>query len=352
MANKKIEDLTALGTTFATADLFEVSRWTGSAFVSRKITGAEMSSTIPSSSLATDDQQINSSLVTRKILLGGSTNTDQVAIRNFADTISAFAVRGSGDILAGGATGSTTQNAIGGNVLIANTTGYQNNAFGANALKSNTTGYMNNAFGYQSLQSQAGAGFQNQAFGHKSGINVTTGKRNAFFGYESGLGITTGTDNLLLGRATGLSTSLTENVIINDGQQNQALRKDNNHNVIIGAEAAVATTATDGFVTTKETLQLTIDDVNTAPVLERMPDVVIDETDVVELRVEASDPEGDEVVILYEGWMDSNTKATTYNDAGTYTVTISASDGELTTSQDVVITVRDKNRAPTFVIPA
>lgn len=114
----------------------------------------------------------------------------------------------------------------------------------------------------------------------------------------------------------------------------------------------ITVTATDGLETAKETIQLTIDDINTAPVVERIPDIVIEETELVEINVDAYDPEGDEITIIYEGWIDTNTKATTYNDAGTYEVIITVSDGELTTSQEVSITVLDKNRAPTFVIPA
>ena len=55
MAGKKISELTALGTTFATTDLFEISKdMGGGTFASRKITGAELSSSI-SVSLAIGD---------------------------------------------------------------------------------------------------------------------------------------------------------------------------------------------------------------------------------------------------------------------------------------------------------
>ena len=46
MAGKKISELTALGTTFAATDLFEISSTSGGGFVSRKITGAEMTSSV------------------------------------------------------------------------------------------------------------------------------------------------------------------------------------------------------------------------------------------------------------------------------------------------------------------
>ena len=55
MAGKKISQLTALGTTFAATDLFEISKDDGGGtYVSRKITGAELSSSI-SASIAIGD---------------------------------------------------------------------------------------------------------------------------------------------------------------------------------------------------------------------------------------------------------------------------------------------------------
>ena len=55
MAGKKISELTALGTTFAATDLFEISKDDGGGtYVSRKITGAEISSSI-STSIAIGD---------------------------------------------------------------------------------------------------------------------------------------------------------------------------------------------------------------------------------------------------------------------------------------------------------
>ena len=264
MANKKIEDLTALGTTFATADLFEISRWTGSAFVSRKITGAEMSSTIPSSSLGTDNQQINSSLENRKIILGGSTSSDQLSVVNFGDTQEFFKVLGNGTIKAHGAGGIATNTLIGGSIATSITSGYQNSYFGNNSATSLTSGYTNTGVGYET-QKAITQGFSNSSVGHSSlkaitngdfnsavgyaaGLNLTQGVNNTFIGKSSGNGVTTGSNNVLIGKHLGLSAALSNNVIINDGQENQALRKDANHNVIIGAEAAVATTATDGFV--------------------------------------------------------------------------------------------------------
>ena len=59
---------------------------------------------------------------------------------------------------------------------------------------------------------------------------------------------------------------------------------------------------------------------------------------------------GDEVTIKYTGWMTSDTRETTYEDAGEYVVTITASDSELMSQVNVGITVKNRNRAPTFEI--
>jgi hypothetical protein len=62
------------------------------------------------------------------------------------------------------------------------------------------------------------------------------------------------------------------------------------------------------------------------------------------------DEEGDEVVVTYSGWMTTSTYQTTYDDAGTYTVTVTADDGngQITTT-DITIVVEDVNRPPVFV---
>ena len=55
MAGKKISELTALGTTFGATDLFEISKASGGGFVSRKITGAEMTSSLPGTTYTAGD---------------------------------------------------------------------------------------------------------------------------------------------------------------------------------------------------------------------------------------------------------------------------------------------------------
>lgn len=53
----------------------------------------------------------------------------------------------------------------------------------------------------------------------------------------------------------------------------------------------------------------------------------------------ASDPDGDILTFSYSGWMGSSDYITGYGDAGTYTVTVTVSDGSLTDSRDVAVNV-------------
>ncbi len=109
-------------------------------------------------------------------------------------------------------------------------------------------------------------------------------------------------------------------------------------------------TATDGTATSTTTFKLIVTDINTAPVMERIQDITVDEGDTVTISPKVEDPEGDEVTIKYTGWMTVEQKTTDYDDEGEYTVTVTASDGELETSQVVKITVQDKNRPPCFCL--
>jgi hypothetical protein len=105
---------------------------------------------------------------------------------------------------------------------------------------------------------------------------------------------------------------------------------------------------TDG--TTVVSLQWTVDiaNVDRPPVLETIPDITVKETEIVIIKPEGSDPDvEDEVEFLISDPVgDSGVWETTYDDAGVYTVTVTASDGELDDSQDVEVTVVNVNRPP------
>lgn len=78
---EKISGYTGISTsTFAVDDLFDISVFTGSGYVTRKITGAQLKAGLSSSSLATDDQVIDEA--ERNIDLNGTSATDKLNIRD------------------------------------------------------------------------------------------------------------------------------------------------------------------------------------------------------------------------------------------------------------------------------
>ena len=143
----------------------------------------------------------------------------------------------------------------------------QNTAFGVTALASNTSGNAVTAIGYQAgnantdsshntyIGNQSGriatganntfvgsgtgqaniGGAQNTFLGTFAGYDVTTGTYNTLVGYNVGRGLTTGNYNTIIGGdVTGLSTSLSNTIILADGQGNQRLYINSSGNVGIG----------------------------------------------------------------------------------------------------------------------
>lgn len=119
-------------------------------------------------------------------------------------------------------------------------------------------------------------------------------------------------------------------------------------------EYTITVTATDGEDSTTQEVTIFLEPRNRAPVIIVEDEIVVNEGEMLRLRdyVTISDPDGDEVVVTYNGWMQTSSKQLDYTDAGEYVVTISASDEELTTTQEVGITVRNINRPPVFTTPA
>jgi hypothetical protein len=151
--------------------------------------------------------------------------------------------------------------------LLNNTTGFNNTSLGYQASKANTTGFLNTAVGYLALAqgtsasrnvavgfgaltslsnqernvavgnnalSQATTAFSNTAIGDQAGNSLTTGYGNTFVGAGStGNGITTGIYNTIIGASvTGLSSSLSNTIILADGQGNQRLVVNSSGNAV------------------------------------------------------------------------------------------------------------------------
>jgi len=108
----------------------------------------------------------------------------------------------------------------------------------------------------------------------------------------------------------------------------------------------------DGTDVITEKFNVFIENINTRPYLASIPEIVVDEGETIKINVNATDAEGDDLTITFNGWMTSDIYTTTYDDAGTHYVKVVVSDGVLETSQNVKIVVNNVNRPPVFIVPA
>lgn len=226
----------------------------------------------------------------------GALSTDiAFRVRNSADTLNIIQVNGRGDAFIGQGAGRLTTGLfntfVGIQAGFNNITGTENTAIGVNAGFGNLSSfntYLGSSagangttatgclfLGYAAGQNSnaqygvfigyaastaggngtvaigysagAGTGIHNLSLGQSSGLGMTTGSFNTHLGYRSvGSGVTTGNYNNLLGSDIVVG-NVSNNAVLADNQGNQAIRKDANHNVLLGREIALATNATNGF---------------------------------------------------------------------------------------------------------
>ncbi len=115
---------------------------------------------------------------------------------------------------------------------------------------------------------------------------------------------------------------------------------------------AVSVTATDGADKTEKLVSVIVNHRNQAPVISIDSEIRAEETDRVVLKPTIVDPEGDTFTAMYGEPFDADgVWVTDYADAGTYSVTITATDsnGESSTAT-VTVVIYDRNRAPVFKI--
>ena len=110
----------------------------------------------------------------------------------------------------------------------------------------------------------------------------------------------------------------------------------------------------DGISDTEQIWSVTVNNVNRKPQLASIDSIEVMETDTIKLSAEGWDDDGDTLTYLIDDdrfAQDGNvfTWATTYDDAGSHTATISVSDGADTVIQQVKITVENVNRAPVIL---
>ncbi len=111
---------------------------------------------------------------------------------------------------------------------------------------------------------------------------------------------------------------------------------------------SIPVTVSDGEDSVTQTVSFTVTPANNPPVIENFGDITVNEGETIVFNPTVTDPDGDEVSYFYSGYMTSNTRETTYGDAGEYRVTLTATDGVASTTQTVSVTVIKVNRPPVF----
>ncbi|MBD3355178.1 hypothetical protein GF361_04295 [Candidatus Woesearchaeota archaeon] len=113
-------------------------------------------------------------------------------------------------------------------------------------------------------------------------------------------------------------------------------------------EYLITVTASDGKLETSRKVLLIVERVNVAPKITDVPDnIEVEEGDILVLTPVAEDPNGDDVELsISEPVGEDGEWALGYQDAGDYTVEITATDGELESVKKVLISVKKKNVAP------
>ncbi len=109
--------------------------------------------------------------------------------------------------------------------------------------------------------------------------------------------------------------------------------------------------ASDGTESVKKRVTIEVGMQNTAPVLKRIPDLRVYEGETIRIVPEATDRESTDLEFEISGWLKDWQYTTTYDDAGSYSVKVTVSDGQYMDSQVVHITVVDRNRPPAFIVP-
>lgn len=110
----------------------------------------------------------------------------------------------------------------------------------------------------------------------------------------------------------------------------------------------ITITASDGIDETVQQVTVMVKPLNLPPVIDIEEVIMVRENETVTLQPTVYDPEGEAVEVAYSGWMDSATRFVEFGEAGEYTVTITATDGEHVVEKNVTIIVEAVNRPPVF----
>jgi len=116
-------------------------------------------------------------------------------------------------------------------------------------------------------------------------------------------------------------------------------------------EFKLVITVSDGKSKATKEVVLVVLPRNRLPVIDSFEGVTVKEGETVLLPAKVSDADGDKLTVMYGGWMSSDSKKTTFLDAGDHKVTLSVSDGTVTVNKSVVVKVLNVNRPPVLAQP-
>jgi len=99
-------------------------------------------------------------------------------------------------------------------------------------------------------------------------------------------------------------------------------------------------------IETKHEVKITVYETNRAPILEKIGTLTLNEGETLKLESAATDPDGDILRYSYSGFANKKKYKIGYDEAGTYSTSILASDGYLSDSEDITLIIKNTNRAP------
>ena len=109
----------------------------------------------------------------------------------------------------------------------------------------------------------------------------------------------------------------------------------------------VKVTVSDGALTDINSTVVNIGNLNHPPVLDDIADITANEGGLVTITPHATDSDNDPIVFYYSAPFDTQGKwLTSYSDAGTYSIQVTASDGIDTISKTAKVIINNVNQAP------
>jgi len=111
-------------------------------------------------------------------------------------------------------------------------------------------------------------------------------------------------------------------------------------------EYLVTLAANDGKLTTEQKVKIVVERVNIPPTISALNDINVKEGETVEFTPKVTDPNHDPVNVEISAPLSDGVFNTDHTSAGEYKITVTASDGELTSEEAFKLIVQDVNVPP------